>query len=200
MAPDWSSGASPTEDAVMEQAGRLNPTTRTAAGAASLAVYVGIIVLANWLITRFGAVNVGFGLMAPAAVYAAGAAFTARDIVQDLLGKWWVCAAIVVGAALSAAYASTTRIALGSGVAFLVSEFLDFGVYTPLRDRNWPLAVVASNAVGLVCDSLLFLWIAFGNFAFLGGQIVGKTWVTLAFLPLLIIWRNQWRELVGLPA
>ena len=47
-------------------------------------------------------------------------------LVQDLLGKWWVCAAIVVGAVLSAAIASTTRIAVASGVAFLVSEFLDF--------------------------------------------------------------------------
>jgi len=178
----------------------MSPTTRRASGAVALAVYIGIIVLANWLITRFGAVDVGFGLMAPAAVYAAGAAFTARDIVQDLLGKWWVCAAIVLGAALSAAYASTTRIALGSGVAFLVSELLDFAVYTPLREHNWPAAVVASNAVGLLCDSVLFLWIAFGNFDFLPGQIVGKTWVTLAFLPFLVIWRNQWRELVGVPA
>ena len=77
---------------------------------------------------------------------------------------------------------------------------LDFAVYTPLREHNWPAAVVASNAVGLLCDSVLFLWIAFGNFDFLPGQIVGKTWVTLAFLPLLVIWRNQWRELVGVPA
>src|SRR5207237_10033947 len=61
---------------------RMSPTTRRAAGAFALAVYIGIIVLANWLITRFGAVDVGFGLMAPAAVYAAGAAFPARHRVQ----------------------------------------------------------------------------------------------------------------------
>jgi queuosine precursor transporter len=193
-------GAGSHLSAKMRAMHRLTPTARRAWGAVALAVYIGIIVLANWLITRFGAVDVGFGLMAPAAVYAAGAAFTARDIVQDLLGKWWVCGAIVVGAALSAAYASTTRIAVGSGVAFLVSELLDFAVYTPLRERNWPLAVVASNVVGLMCDSVLFLWIAFGNFDFLAGQIVGKTWVTLAFLPLLVVWRNQWRELLGAPA
>ncbi len=178
----------------------LSLTARRAWGAMALGVYIGIIVLANWLITRFGAVDVGFGLMAPAAVYAAGAAFTARDVLQDLLGKWWVCGAILVGAALSAAYASSVRIAVGSGVAFLVSEFLDFAVYTPLRDQNWPIAVLASNAVGLVCDSILFLWIAFGNFDFLPGQVVGKTWITLAFLPLLVLWRNQWRALVAAPA
>ena len=31
-------------------------------------------------------------------------------------------------------------------------------------------------------------------------QIVGKTWVTLAFLPFLIAWRGQWRALVDVPA
>ena len=184
----------------VETTRRLTPTARTTAGTAALAGYVGIIVLANWLITAYGAVPVGFGLRAPAAVYAAGAAFTARDIVQDLLGKAWVVFAIVVGGLISAAYASTTRIAVASATAFLVSEFLDFGVYTPLRERNWPLAVVASNAVGLVCDSLLFLYLAFGNFDFLGGQIVGKSWVTLAFVPFLIAWRGQWRALVDSPA
>ena len=89
---------------------------------------------------------------------------------------------------------------VASATAFLVSELLDFAVYTPLRERNWPLAVAASNAVGLVCDSVLFLWLAFGNFDFLRGQIVGKTWVTLAFLPFLIAWRGQWRALVDVPA
>src|SRR3954447_14986094 len=101
----------------------MSPAARRAWGAVAVAVYIGIIVLANWLITEYGAVSVGFGLVAPAGVYAAGAAFTARDIVQDLLGKLWVCAAIVVGGLISAAYASTTRIAVASATAFLVSEF-----------------------------------------------------------------------------
>ena len=65
---------------------QMSATSRRAWGAVAVAVYIAIIVLANWLITEFGAVNVGFGLMAPAAVYVAGAAFTVRDIVQDLLG------------------------------------------------------------------------------------------------------------------
>ena len=56
------------------------------------------------------------------------------------------------------------------------------------------------DVFGLVCDSVLFLWLAFGNFDFLWGQIVGKTWVTLAFLPFLIVWRGQWRALVDVPA
>ena len=52
---------------------------------------------------------------------------------------------------------------LASGVAFLLSEFADLGVYTPLARRRLVLAVVASSVVGLVVDSIVFLWLAFGS-------------------------------------
>lgn len=39
-----------------------------------LLAYVGTILAANWLIATFGLVPVGFGLMAPAGVFAAGLA------------------------------------------------------------------------------------------------------------------------------
>lgn len=170
--------------------------SRLAFGIVALGAYVSTIVLANWLITRFGAVDVGFGYKAPAGVFAAGLAFTLRDLTQDLLGRLAVVGAIVLGGLLSALVASTTTVAVASAVAFLVSEFLDFGVYTPLRERNWPVAVVASNVVGLVADSVLFLWLAFHSLAFLPGQVIGKTWVTLAFLPFLVLWRRQYRAAV----
>lgn len=143
-----------------------------------LLVYVGTIVAANWLISTVGLVPVGFGLMAPAGVYAAGLALTARDLTQDALGRRWVVGAVVIGAALSAAL--SPALALASGVAFLLSELADFAVYTPLRERRWLLAIAASNAVGLVVDSALFLWLAFGSIDFLAGQLVGKGWATLA--------------------
>lgn len=153
-------------------------------GAVAVAVYVGTIFAANWAIERFGPVPVGFGLLAPAGVYFAGFAFTARDIVQAQLGRWFVVGAILLGAALSAFV--SPAFAVASGTAFLVSEFADFAVYTPLRERNWALAVGLSNTVGLVIDSALFLWLAFRSFDFLPGQVVGKGWVTLAGFLLLL--------------
>jgi uncharacterized PurR-regulated membrane protein YhhQ (DUF165 family) len=111
-----------------------------------------------------------------AVVYAAGLAFTARDLLQDALGKRWVAGAVLVGAALSALV--SPQFALASGGAFLVSEFADFVVYTPLRRRDWVAAVAVSNAVGLVIDSALFLLLAFGSLDLLAGQVVGKAWMT----------------------
>ncbi|MGE3909453.1 MAG: VUT family protein [Chloroflexota bacterium] len=145
--------------------------------------YIAVIILANWAISTFGLVPVGFGLVAPAGVYFAGLAFTLRDLVQDRLGRTWTVAAIVAGAAVSGLV--SPQLALASGLAFLVSELADFAVYTPLRQRNWLLAVGLSNTVGLVADSVLFLALAFGSLDFLPGQIVGKGWMTLLAVGLL---------------
>lgn len=145
--------------------------------------YILVIVLANWAIQQFGLVPVGLGLLAPAGVYFAGLAFTLRDLVQESLGRKWTVVAIIAGAAVSAAL--SPQLAVASGIAFLVSELADFAVYTPLRQRNWLLAVGLSNTVGLVADSVLFLALAFGSLEFLPGQIVGKGWVTLLAVALL---------------
>lgn len=156
---------------------------------ATAVAYLGTIIAANWAIATFGAVPVGFGLMAPAAVWFAGLAFTLRDLLHEAAGRWAVLAAIIVGAGLSAA-AATTAMAFASGVAFAVSELADLAVYEPLRRRRWMVAVAASNAVGLVVDSLLFLWLAFGSLTFLPGQIVGKAWMTLGAVAVLAVWRR----------
>jgi hypothetical protein len=63
-------------------------------------------------------------------------------------------------------------------------------VYEPLRKRGWLPAVVASNAVGIVVDSMLFLWLAFGSMALLNGQLVGKAWMTLLALPVIALLRR----------
>ena len=151
---------------------------RQGLGIALAAGYVATIVAANWAVHRYGLIPVGFGLVAPAGVWFAGLAFTLRDLTQDLLGKLAVLGVITAGAALSVS-ASSGRLALASGAAFAVSELADFAVYTPLRRRGWLRAVAASNVVGLVADSALFLWLAFGSLGFLAGQVVGKAWMTL---------------------
>jgi uncharacterized PurR-regulated membrane protein YhhQ (DUF165 family) len=160
--------------------------------AATLAAYVGTIVAANWAIQRYGLVPVGLGLLAPAGVYFAGLGFTLRDLGQDLAGRWAVAAAIVVGAAASWLVA-TPQLALASAAAFGLSEMADFAVYTPLRKRGWLTAVVASNIVGLVVDSLLFLRLAFGSLDFLAGQVVGKAWMTTLAVALLAAGRYAYR-------
>ena len=144
-----------------------------------LAAYVATIPAANWAVAHYGAVPVGFGLLAPAGVYAVGIALVLRDLAREAAGRAAVVAAIAVGAALSWLLAAPA-LALASAAAFAVSESLDFAVYEPLRKRGLLAAMTASNAVGLAADSLVFLWLAFGSLEFLPGQLLGKAWMTLA--------------------
>jgi hypothetical protein len=158
-------------------------------GGLFLLAYVGTIFAANWAIASFGVVPVGFGFVAPAGVYFAGLAFTLRDLVQEYLGRVATVVAIAAGAALSALV--SPQFAVASGIAFLISEFADFLVYTPLRRRNWIGAVAASNVVGFIADSALFLTLAFGSLDFLTGQLIGKGWMTLLAIGLLWLIRRQ---------
>jgi uncharacterized PurR-regulated membrane protein YhhQ (DUF165 family) len=148
-----------------------------------IVAFIACVFGANWAIETFGLVPVGFGLMAPAGVYFAGLTFTFRDLAHESVGRGWVIVAILVGAALSAFV--SPAFAIASGAAFLVSEMADLAVYSPLRRRNWLGAVAASNTVGLVIDSALFLWLAFGSLEFLTGQVVGKAWMTVLAIAIL---------------
>ena len=53
------------------------------------------------------------------------------------------------------------------------------------------LAVAASNLVGLVIDSVLFLQIAFGILDFIEGQIIGEIWTTI-FAVLVLLALRRW--------
>ena len=119
----------------------------------------------------------------------AGLAFTFRDLTQEWLGRKVVLVAIMVGALLWLV-TSNRDLAVASGVAFLFSELADFAVYQPLRERRWLLAVAASNLVGLVIDSVLFLQIAFGSLDFIEGQIIGKIWTTIFAVVVLLALRR----------
>src|SRR5476649_1404268 len=107
--------------------------------------------------------------MAPSGVLMIGAALVLRDLVQRRLGVEFGIGAIVVGAAISAGLAPRSLV-IASAAAFLISEFADFAVYTPLARRRLVLAVVASSLVGLVVDSVAFLWLAFGSLEFQIGR------------------------------
>ncbi len=174
--------------------------------------FIASIWLANWLLTHWGSVRFPDGpwlitvwpsqfmpsgnpIYAPSGVLAIGIGFTLRDLVQRRLGVKWAVGAIIVGAAVSALM--DTSIALASGGAFLLAEVLDLFVYTPLQRRNLVGAVVASNMVGLVVDSVFFLWFAFGSLSLLEGQVIGKAWMTLLAIPI-VYGIREWDRRRGL--
>jgi uncharacterized PurR-regulated membrane protein YhhQ (DUF165 family) len=166
---------------------------------ASLALFVGTIPAANWMIGNVGTkcvpdgpclIPVAPGLMAPSGVILAGSALVLRDLVQRRFGLGVSVAAIMFGALLSAAVAPPALV-VASAIAFLLSELADTVVYTPLARRRFIAAVVASSVVGLFVDSIIFLWLAFGSLEFLAGQVVGKAWAVLLAIPIMAWMRNR---------
>ena len=158
------------------------------------AAFLGCILAANYVTSRYGMVPVGFGLMATAGTYFAGLSFVIRDSLQDAAGKRWTIAVITLGAALSF-LVSDPFIALASAVAFGISELVDLGIYTPLRRKGYVRAAVASNVAGSLVDTVAFLTIAgFPVMTAVPGQLVGKLAVTLAAVLMVVTFRAVSRQ------
>ncbi|MDA8276950.1 MAG: VUT family protein [Actinomycetota bacterium] len=149
-------------------------------------LYVGSIVGANYMIGHIGKVipgahvlPVGFGLYAPSGVYLASLALVSRDLLQRSAGTLPGIVAILVGAFISY-FISSPQLAFASGFTFLVSETVDFAIFTPLAKRNFAAAVLVSGLFGEFVDSVLFLTLAQIPLSIaLKGQLVGKMWVIL---------------------
>jgi uncharacterized PurR-regulated membrane protein YhhQ (DUF165 family) len=164
-------------------------TPQRSAGLGLLAVYIGSVVLANWLTTRYGLVTVFPGLLTTAGTVAVGGAIMTRDFLQDALGRIAVLAAIIAGAGISYGL-SSHKIAVASGVTFLIAESLEFAVYTPLRRRygwgtgKWGGVVAVANVTGAIADTLIFLRLAGFPMTVpvVGGQLLGKAYITAAVL------------------
>lgn len=161
--------------------------------------------VANWMIGHVGTVCVKDGpclipvapkLMAPSGVLMIGIALVLRDLVQRRLGFRAAVAAILIGTGLSGLVAPISLV-VASAAAFLLSEFADLAVYTPLARRRMVTAVILSGLVGLVVDSLVFLWLAFGSLDFLAGQVAGKAWMVLLSIPFVVLLRRR-DERIGL--
>ena len=130
------------------------------------------------------------GITAPSGVLMVGLTLVLRDLVQRSLGFKWALGAVLAGAALSGLVA-TQELVIASATAFLLSELADLFVYTPLQKKGLTIAVVTSSIVGLIVDSIIFLYLAFGSLAYIEGQIIGKLWMVLLAIPAIHLLRKM---------
>jgi hypothetical protein len=188
--------------------GRGSETRRWREGIVFLILFALTIPAANWLIGHAGTqcvangpclVPVAPGLMAPSGVTMIGFALVLRDLVQRRLGIHIAAGAILAGSLVSA-FLAPPSLVVASATAFLLSEITDLTIYTPLAQRRLVLAVLASSTAGLVVDSIVFLWLAFGSLEFLPGQIIGKAWMVLLSVPFVALLRRRDHRLGLAPA
>jgi queuosine precursor transporter len=70
------------------------------------------------------------------------------------------------------------RIAIGSGIAFIVAQLIDVNIFDKLRHKIWFVAPLISSLAGSTIDTFLFFSISFYG--------TGVNWVTLSFGDLFI--------------
>jgi uncharacterized PurR-regulated membrane protein YhhQ (DUF165 family) len=130
------------------------------AGRRWTALYVGLMPFINW---SFGAVQtfpipdwLGGGLFQPLAIVT-GLVLVVRDFAQREL-KHWVWGAMIVGLLLST-LTSWITVVVASGLAFLVSETVDWAVYT-FSNRPLSQRIMLSSLASAPLDQIVFIGLA----------------------------------------
>lgn len=123
-------------------------------------LYIALMPIINW---SFSAVQtypipdwLGGGLFQPLAIVT-GLVLVVRDFAQREI-KHWIWGAMMVGLALSS-LTSWVQVVVASGLAFLISETVDWAVYTfskrPLSQR-----IMMSSAASAPLDQIVFIGLA----------------------------------------
>lgn len=115
--------------------------------------YVSMVVLINWLFLVVPMVPV-FGTMFPPVMLVVGFVFVFRDFAQREIGHWVIIAMLVAGAL--SYWTSSPYVALASVTAFLISEWVDWGVYS-FTKRSLSERILWSSTLAVPVDTLVFL-------------------------------------------
>ena len=120
------------------------------------ALYIGLIVLVNWLFTVVPPVDMGGGEVWPPVALIVGLIFIARDFAQRVIGHW-VLAAMLIAAILSY-FLADPFVAIASVAAFAISELADWLVYS-FTKRPFAQRILLSSVLATPIDTIVFLGI-----------------------------------------
>ncbi len=124
------------------------------------AVYVGLMPFINWSFATVPTAAIpealGGGQFQPLAIVT-GLVLVVRDFAQREL-KHWIFAAMLVGLALST-LTSWITVVVASGTAFLISETVDWAVYTFIK-RPLSQRIMLSSLFSAPLDQVVFIGLA----------------------------------------
>ena len=147
-----------------------------------LSIFMGAVVLTSNFLVQFPVHYYGLSEILTYGAFTYPIAFLITDLANRSFGKEIAKKIVYIGFFIGISFTlffSTNfsdlisiRIAIGSGVAFIVSQRLDVFVFDKLRDKYWFIPPLASSINGSVIDTFLFFSIAF--------YATGIPWFTLA--------------------
>jgi uncharacterized integral membrane protein (TIGR00697 family) len=148
-----------------------------------LSIFMGVVIIASNYLVQFPINKLNLQDVLTYGAFSYPITFLITDLANRRLGKEKARKLVYFGFAvgiLLTLFVSTNfediisiRIAIGSGLAFLVAQLVDIEIFQRLRNNAWFIAPVTSSTFGSIIDTFLFFLISF-----LG---TGLPWVTLAF-------------------
>ena len=153
-----------------------------------LSILMGLIVVVSNYLVQFPIQQFGLAEILTYGAFTYPITFLITDLANRAYGKVVARKVVYVGfiiGILLTLFVSTNfsdiisiRIAIGSGLAFFISQNLDIKIFDYLRKKSWFVAPLTSSTLGSIVDTFLFFSIAFYS--------TGVPWVTLAIGDLIV--------------
>ena len=147
-----------------------------------LSLLMGVVVLSSNYLVQFPVNYHGLNEILTYGAFSYPVAFLITDLANRIFGKTIARKIVYFGFLLGIAFTIlfstdfadyiSIRIAIGSGVAFLIAQLLDVQIFDKLRKKKWFIAPLISSMIGSTVDTFLFFSISF--------YATGVPWVTLS--------------------
>ena len=153
-----------------------------------LSILMGLIVVISNYLVQFPIQQFGLAEILTYGAFTYPITFLITDLANRAYGKVVARKVVYVGfiiGILLTLFVSTNfsdiisiRIAIGSGLAFFISQNLDIKIFDYFRKKRWFVAPLTSSTLGSIVDTFLFFSIAFYS--------TGVPWITLAIGDLIV--------------
>ena len=153
-----------------------------------LSILMGLIVVISNYLVQFPIQQFGLAEILTYGAFTYPITFLITDLANRAYGKVVARKVVYVGfiiGILLTLFVSTNfsdiisiRIAIGSGLAFFISQNLDIKIFDLFRKKSWFVAPLTSSTLGSIVDTFLFFSIAFYS--------TGIPWITLAIGDLIV--------------
>ena len=153
-----------------------------------LSFIMGVVVLISNYLVQFPIQHYDLEKILTYGAFSYPVAFLITDLANRSYGKVVARKIVYIGFAIGISFTllfSTNfadlisiRIAIGSGVAFLVAQLLYVQIFDNLRKKKWYIAPLTSSIIGSTVDTFLFFSISF--------YATGVPWVTLSLGDLIV--------------
>ena len=132
---------------------------------------MGVVVLTSNYLVQFPINHYGLEEILTYGAFSYPVAFLITDLANRSYGKVVARKIVYVGFIIGIVFTLffstnfadliSVRIAIGSGIAFMVAQLLDVQIFDYLRKKKWFVAPLTSSLIGSTVDTFLFFSISF---------------------------------------